>query len=122
MGDIVNISVSSDASIFADELKENGLFEDKVDVYTYAAAYVIKNYYKEFDPSTHILKDTQGSNFGVSSIDPNNKWSILIKTLYPEMESSTPYRYLRSLIDKGLTLLEERSRQDSNFSIINELV
>ncbi|MBO0454984.1 hypothetical protein [Candidatus Enterococcus murrayae] len=122
MGDIVNISVSSDASVFADELKESGLFEDKVDVYTYAAAYVIKKYYKEFDPATYILTDTQGSNFGVSSIDPNNNWSILIKSLYPEMEAPTPYRYLRALIDRGLSLLEERSKQDLNFSIFDELV
>lgn len=122
MGDIVNISVSSDASVFADELKENGFFEDKVDVYTYAAAYVIKNHYKEFDPSIYILGDTQGSNFGVSSIDPNNKWAVLIKSLYPEMEASTPYRYLRALIDNGLTLLEKRSKEDLGFSIFDELV
>ena len=53
MADIVDIALSAEASGVADSILEKGLFKNKSDVMTFAAAYMIKYYFDEFDPSTY---------------------------------------------------------------------
>lgn len=83
MADIVDIALSAEASGVADSILEKGLFKNKSDVMTFAAAYMIKYYFDEFDPSTYYQSDNNGSNYSYSTFDSDGKWSTLIKALYP---------------------------------------
>ena len=117
--DITNITISSEASDIADSILEKGLFKDKADVLTFAAGYMIKNFYADFNPSTYTLSDSGGSNFASSTYDPERKWYTVICNLYNQTE--TPYLFLRALMDKGLISLGKRMRDDPAYSIITEV-
>lgn len=118
--DISQIAISVEASGYADEIvAETGLFKDKADVLTFAAGYMIKNHFKEFDPGVYTLSDSGGSNFGSNTIDPERKWHSLITLLYDNSE--TQYIYLRALMDKGLKVIHQRLLDDTTYSLINEL-
>ena len=118
--DITNITISEKASSIADAIMlGTKLFKDKADVLTFAAGYMIKNYYAEFDPSTYTMPDSFGSNFGSSTYDPDRKWAVLIQALYGN--TLTPYLYLRALMDKGLCLIQQRIDSEPSFRLIDEL-
>ncbi len=119
MTDIVDIALSASASNVADEILSLGFFKNKSDVMTFAAAYVIKNHFGSFEPSTYYQPNTNGSNYSFSTFDSDGKWSSLIKALYPETE--TPYLYLRALMNHGLLLIEQKMRDDSAYSLLNEI-
>lgn len=119
MNDIVDIAVSASASAIADTILEKGFFKNKSDVLSFAAAYMIKNYFETFDPSVYVLSDTNGSNYSYSTFDSDGKWSTLIRALYPGVE--TPNMYLRALMNQGLLLIGQRMEDDSTYSILNEI-
>ena len=119
MNDIVDIAISLEASRIADKIVELGYFKNKSDVLTYAAGFMVKNYYPSFSPGTYILDDTNGSNYSFSTFDSDGKWSSLVRALYPD--TSTPYIYLRALMNQGLLLLGQMMRDNPNYSILNEL-
>lgn len=119
MADLVNMAISSEASAFADQLMEGGLFRDQSDVLNFAAAYMIKHHFDEFSPASYVLTDTRGSNHAFSAFDPDGKMAIMIRALYPDTD--TPYLLLRALMDKGLLVLKEDMAQDSSLSIIDEI-
>ena len=95
MADLVNMAISYEASAFADQILEKGLFRDQADVLNFAAAYMIKHHYEEFSPASYVLTDTRGSNHAFSAFDPDGKMAIMIRALYPGTD--TPYLFLRGL-------------------------
>lgn len=117
--DISDISISSEASAFVEAIFEQGLFKNRADILSIAAAYTLKHHHKTFEPAAYILKDAGGLNYGYSTFDADGKWSALIRGLYPEC--TTPRLYLRALMDKGLLLIAQRMRDDVAYSIIDEL-
>ena len=119
MTDIVDIAVSASASAVADNILERGYFKNKADILSFSAAYMIKNHFETFDPSTYTLNDTNGSNYSYSTFDADGKWSSLIRALYPGVE--TPNLYLRALMNQGLLLLGKRLADDPTYSLLNEI-
>lgn len=118
--DISQIAISIEASGYADEIMEStGLFKDKADVLTFAAAYMIKNHFDDFHPSMYTLTDSGGTNYGSNTLDPERKWHILISILYDN--NDIPYIYLRALMDKGLRVIQKRMLEDSSYSLLNEI-
>ena len=119
MTDIVDIAISASASAVADNILEQGYFKNKSDVLSFAAAYMIKNHFDAFDPSTYALSDTNGSNYSYSTFDADGKWSSLVRALYPGVE--TPNMYLRALMNQGLLLLGQRMIDDPSYSLLDEI-
>ena len=110
MADIVDIALSAEASGVADSILEKGLFKNKSDVMTFAAAYMIKYYFDEFDPINYVVTDSGGNNYNIGTVDNDGMLSVLLKTIYPN--SSTPYTYARSLMVFGLMKIGERMKQE----------
>ncbi len=119
MIDLGNMAISLEASRIADIIVASGYFKNKSDVLTYAAGFMIKNYYPTFNPETYVLDDTLGSNYSFSTFDSDGKWSTLIRALYPNTE--TPYLYLRALMNQGLLLLGQIIKENPNYSILSAL-
>ena len=118
MNDLTNITISSTASAAADRLLETKLFKQKADVLMFAAGYMIKHHLNDFSPETYVLADSEGTNYAFSTLDTEGKWAALIKALYPEC--CTPYLYLRSLMDKGVMLINQQMRDNPSYSILSE--
>ena len=119
MDDITDISISLEASRIADSFVDTGLFRNKADVLMFAAGFMVKNYYKSFDPETYVLSDLHGSNYGPSTFEASGPWYSVIKALYPETE--TPRMVMRALMDHGLLLLGQRVKDDPSFTLTDEL-
>ena len=119
MNDIGNMAISLEASRIADRINDSGYFKNKADVLTFAAGFMLKNYYPKFNPETYTLDDTNGSNYSFSTFDADGKWSTLIRALYPNTD--TPYLYLRALMNQGLLLLGQMMKDNPNYSIFSEL-
>ena len=119
MADLVDIALSAEASGIADSILEKGFFKNKSDVMTFAAAYMIKHYFDEFDPSTYNQSDNDGSNYSYSTFDSDGKWSTLIKALYPNTD--TPNLLLRALMNQGLISLSQRMEEEPEFSLLSEI-
>lgn len=118
--DISQIAVSIEASGYADEIiAETGFFKDKADVLTFAAAYMIKNHFEDFNPELYTLSDSGGSNFGSNTLDPERKWHTLISIMYDNTD--TPYIYLRALMDKGLKVIRQRMNDDASYTLLREI-
>ena len=120
MADLTNIAISSVASSAADRLMETNLFKQKSDLLMFAAGYMIKHHLTDFLPETYVLSDSDGSNYAFSTFDGEGKWAALIRALYPDC--TTPYLYLRALMDKGVLLIAQQILDDASYSLVNELI
>ena len=120
MTDLTNITISSVASSAADEIMQTNLFKQKSDILLFSAGYMIKHHLKDFSPDMYVLADSDGSNYAFSTFDGEGKWASLIRALYPDC--TTPYLYLRALMDKGVLLLSQKMVDDPTFSFVTELL
>lgn len=93
-----DIAFSAKASEVASKFVEAGYFKYYSDVALFAAAYIIRTQFKEFDPSSFV-SDSNGSNFGYGTFDPDGKWSRLLTALY---QTDRPRLYLKNLMVYGL--------------------
>lgn len=118
MADLHDISISSEAAEVAETIFEQKWFKNRADILSFAAGYMIKHHYGTFDPSTYVLTNSQGLNYGTNTFDSDGKWSMVIGGLYPNTQ--TPYSYLRALMDKGLLLLGQQMRDNPSYSVISE--
>ena len=119
MTDLTNITISSVASAAADSMMETKLFKQKADALTFAAGYMIKHHMDSFSPDVYTPADSEGTNYAFSTLDTEGKWAALIKALYPGC--TTPYIYLRALMDKGCLLVAQRMKDDPAYSLLDEL-
>lgn len=119
MADLHDISISTEATEVAETIFEQRWFKNRADILSFAAGYMIKHHFSNFDPSTYVLSNSQGLNYGISTFDADGKWSMVIRGLYPNAQA--PYSYLRALMDKGLLLLGQQMKDDPSYSIVSEL-
>ncbi len=106
MADLVNVHLSKDASAVVARMEATGCFDQKITAAKFALAYAIKNHFDEIDPERYALPDSEGSNFGIGTLDPDGQLSTLLRALYPGTD--TPYLYARALMVFGLMKLGER--------------
>ena len=83
------------AQMFVDE----GWFTTRKEAALFAAAYVLKYLFHEFDPASYIVPDQQGTNYAYGNLDEGGYWENLIRNLY---QTETPRLFLRNLIIYGL--------------------
>lgn len=97
MNDITNFRLSKDANDVVDKLVATGKFDYGTSAAKFAFAYAVRNYYREFDPATYAVPDSNGTNYSVGSFDDLAPY---VRVLYPDTD--TPYIYVRALIVFGL--------------------
>lgn len=118
--DLNNIAISRAATDVAERIcNEHERFSNLADTLTYAAAWMIRNGEKDFNPITYQLADASGTNHAFGSFDKDGTWSKVITLLYPE--ATAPYVCLRSLMDKGLLEIGERMDSDPSFNLFSDI-
>lgn len=118
--DLNNIAISREATDVAERICSNQeCFNNLADVLMYAAAWMIKNGDKEFDPITYKPTNTSGTNHAFGAFDKDGEWSKVISVFYPQ--APAPYICLRSLMDKGLLEIGERMDSDPSFNIFSDI-
>lgn len=103
--DITNLALSREASKVANTLKESIFFNDALSVAKFAMSYAIKYHRDELKSPTELKKlddiyDTDGNNYNIGSVDPDNYIANLMRLLYSS--TNTPYRYARVIMCYGL--------------------
>ncbi len=102
--DLKNVRLSGRANEIVDKILDSGLFEDRISIGKFALAYAIKNHFDEIDPEAlDASYDSTGTNYNIGTIDDDKFLSQLIISLYPN--TTTPYRYMRVLMNYGLEKL-----------------
>lgn len=118
--DLNNIAISRAATDVAERIcNEQERFSNLSDVLTYAAAWMIRNGEKDFDPIAYKPTDASGTNHAFGTLDKDGTWSKVITLLYPE--TTAPYICLRSLMDKGLLEIGERMDADPSFNLFSDI-
>ncbi|MGG6309220.1 hypothetical protein [Paenibacillus macerans] len=110
MSDLINVHLSKAANTVVERMVSSGCFENKIIAAKFAMAYAIKNHFDEFDPASYQLPDSDGSNYGIGTVDPDGQLAKLLRALYPE--TTTPYLYARALMVFGLNKLGERFERE----------
>lgn len=98
MAENQDIVFSAKATEVATRFVNAGYFRARSDAALFAAAYVIRTQFKTFDPSTFI-SDSNGSNYGYGTFDPDGRWSRLLTAMYG---TDSPRLYLKNLMIYGL--------------------
>ncbi|TQI67887.1 hypothetical protein [Clostridium sp. KNHs216] len=83
------------AQMFVDE----GWFTIRQDAAIFAAAYVLKYHFKDFDPGSYVVPDQLGTNYAYGNLDKGGYWENLIRNLY---QTETPRLFFRNLMIYGL--------------------
>ena len=98
MAENQDIVFSAKATDVATKFVETGYFKARSEVALFAAAYIIRTQFKTFDPSTFV-SDSNGSNYGYGTFDPDGKWSRLLTAMYG---TDKPRLFLKNLMIYGL--------------------
>ncbi len=114
-GDLVNIRLSKKANEVAEIMATTGYFDFALTAAKFALAYAIKNHFNEINPASYSVPDSDGSNYGIGSLDSDGQLAILLRAIYPE--TTTPYLYARALMVFGLLKLGERIEREGLQSI-----
>lgn len=115
MTDLVNVHLTKGANEVVEKLISTGCFDFAITAAKFAMAYALKNHFDEINPATYSLSDSEGSNYGVGTVDPDGQLAALLRALYPE--TTTPYLYARALMVFGLMKLGERIDREGLQSI-----
>ena len=103
--DVINIGLSEAGNDKLDELKELGIFSDKLDAYRFAVALAIA---QGVNPP-EINKRTTFLNVG--SLDPDQSLKSAIEALMPEqLQQTTAYRLIERLADWGVNELHAQAK------------
>ncbi|MGI6605007.1 MAG: hypothetical protein ACOX2S_08260 [bacterium] len=115
MADLINFRLSKKANEVAEILATSGYFDFAVTAAKFALAYAIKYHFDEINPATYTPSDSDGSNYGIGSLDSDGQIAILLKAIYPDC--TTPYLYARNLMVFGLLKIGERIENEGLKSI-----
>lgn len=103
--EIVNIGLSEAGNDKLDELKENGIFAEKMDGYRFAVALALA----QGAIAPEISKRSTFLNVG--SLDPDQTLRRAVETLMPEhLKDTTPYRLIERLADWGVNDLHAQAK------------
>ena len=103
MAENQDIVFSAKATEVATRFVDAGYFKARSDAALFAAAYVIRTQFKTFDPSS-FSSDSNGSNYGYGTFDPDGRWSRLLTAMYG---TDRPRLYLKNLMIYGLETIGE---------------
>ncbi|MDP3410805.1 hypothetical protein [Bosea sp. (in: a-proteobacteria)] len=103
--DIITVGLSSEANDMLDELKELGIFADKMDGYRFAVALAIAQGVK---PPEIVKRQTF---LNVGSLDPDQMLRRTVEALMSDMLNETSvYRLVERLADWGLRELHAQAK------------
>ena len=105
--EIVTIGLSEAGNDKLDELKENGVFAEKMDGFRFAVALALAQGVIPDD----IFKRTPFLNIG--SLDPDHTLRHAVEALMPgALETTTPYRLVERLAEWGVNELHAQHKSD----------
>jgi len=111
-----DIRLSERASIVAQRFLDEGWFSTRKDAAMFAAAYVLKYHFRDFDPGAYTVKDQFGSNYGYYALDEGGYWETLMKHLF---QTDTPKLYFRNLMIFGLEMIGDDIDRLGILQIVN---
>jgi hypothetical protein len=116
--DLINVGLSEAANDKLDELKELGIFAEKIDGYRFAVSLAIA----QGAYSSEIVK--RANLFNVGSLDPDKTLRTAVEALMPrELEGTTVYRLIERLADWGVNELWSQAKAgDVDFVALLEQV
>lgn len=91
------------------EIEEMNLFPDQTEIAKFAMAFAIR---KCVQPGSLIGAGTKWHSRG---FDKNGEMAVLIKMLYPEVD--TPYRAIEYLVNRGLELLNQHMHDNRQIDL-----
>lgn len=102
--DLINVGLSEAADDKLDELKELGIFADKIDGYRFGVSLAIAQGVVPGD----LVK--RKNLFNVGSLDPDQSLRKSVEALMPgALEDTTVYRLIERLADWGVTELHAQA-------------
>lgn len=103
--ELVTVGLSQTGSQKLDDLKESGVFAEKMDGYRFAVALALAQ--------GGIAPDLVGRStfLNIGSLDPDQTLRRAVETLMPnELNQTTPYRLIERLADWGLNELHAQAK------------
>lgn len=105
MSDLINVGLSEAADDKLDELKELGIFADKIDGYRFGVSLAIAH---GVVPSELVKRKNL---FNVGSLDPDQALRKSVEALMPAaLEETTVYRLIERLADWGVAELHAQAK------------
>ena len=116
--DLINVGLSEAANDKLDELKELGIFAEKIDGYRFGVSLAIA----QGAYSSEIVK--RANLFNVGSLDPDKTLRTAVEALMSqELEGTTVYRLIERLADWGVSELWSQAKAgDVDFVALLEQV
>lgn len=103
-GDLINVGLSEAADDKLDELKELGIFADKIDGYRFGVSLAIA---QGVVPGELVKRKNL---FNVGSLDPDQSLRRSVEALMPAaLEETTVYRLIERLADWGVAELHAQA-------------
>ncbi|MDO9489439.1 MAG: hypothetical protein Q7J32_13775 [Sphingomonadaceae bacterium] len=103
--DLINVGLSEAADDKLDELKELGIFADKIDGYRFGISLAVA---QGVIPSDLIKRKNL---FNVGSLDPDQSLRRSVEALMPSaLENTTVYRLIERLADWGVSELHGQAK------------
>jgi len=103
--DLINVGISEAADDKLDELKELGIFADKIDGYRFGVSLALA----QGALSDELVK--RKNLFNVGSLDPDQSLRRSVEALMPAaLEETTVYRLIERLADWGVTELHAQAQ------------
>lgn len=103
--DLINVGLSEAVDDKLDELKELGIFADKIDGYRFGVSLAIA---QGVVPAELVKRKNL---FNVGSLDPDQALRKSVESLMPEaLEETTVYRLIERLADWGITELHAQAK------------
>lgn len=114
--DLINVGLSEASNDKLDELKEMGVFADKIDGYRFGVSLALA---QGAIPGELIKRVNL---FNVGSLDPDQMLRQAVEALMPqELEQTTVYRLIERLADWGVAELHAQAKAgEVNFSTLLE--
>lgn len=103
--DLINVGLSEGANDKLDELKELGIFSEKLDAYRFAVALAIAQGVNPPEINKRI------TFLNVGSLDPDQSLKRAIEALMPEvLQQTSVYRLIERLADWGVNELHAQAK------------
>lgn len=103
--DLINVGLSEAADDKLDELKEMGIFADKIDGYRFGVSLAVA---QGVIPGELVKRKNL---FNVGSLDPDQSLRKAVEALMPRaLEETTVYRLIERLADWGVTELHSQAK------------
>jgi uncharacterized protein YfkK (UPF0435 family) len=104
--DLINVGLSEASNDKLDELKEMGVFADKIDGYRFGVSLALAH---GVVPGEIVKREK--NLFNVGSLDPDQMLRQAVEALMPQqLEHTTVYRLIESLADWGVAELHAQAK------------